>query len=131
MIGEFADELIQMEGIRWCMCYGRHNGNLLFSIRSKRTNDMAGVLAHKITTGMGKGGGHETFAAGKIDVAQAMKKVKDPEDILLKRFLKEVNPKGTEPVPLIVPPRVEDKEKPPALNTVPEESVAGEKKERA
>ena len=23
MIGEFADELIQMEGIRWCPCYGR------------------------------------------------------------------------------------------------------------
>lgn len=108
MIGEFADELIQMEGIRWCMCYGRHDGSLLFSIRAKRTNDMAGVLAHKISTGIGKGGGHETFAAGKIDVAQALKKVRDPEDILVKRFLKEVNPKGTEPVPLIGP----DREKP-------------------
>jgi nanoRNase/pAp phosphatase (c-di-AMP/oligoRNAs hydrolase) len=101
MIGEFADELIQMEGVRWCMCYGRHNGSLLFSIRAKRTNDMAGVLAHKIATGIGKGGGHETFAAGKIDVAQALKKVKDPEDILVKRFLKEVNPKAGDPVRLI------------------------------
>ncbi|MCU0576248.1 MAG: DHH family phosphoesterase [Desulfobacterota bacterium] len=101
MIGEFADELIQMEGVRWCMCYGRHNGSLLFSIRAKRTNDMAGVLAHKIATGIGKGGGHETFAAGKIDVVQALKKVKDPEDILVKRFLKEVNPKGMDPVRLI------------------------------
>jgi nanoRNase/pAp phosphatase (c-di-AMP/oligoRNAs hydrolase) len=105
MIGEFADELIQMEGIRWCMCYGRHNGSVLFSIRAKRTNDMAGVLAHKIAIGIGKGGGHETFAAGKIEITQALKKVKDPEDILVKRFLKEVNFKGAEPLPLIDPDR--------------------------
>jgi nanoRNase/pAp phosphatase (c-di-AMP/oligoRNAs hydrolase) len=105
MIGEYADELIQMEGIRWCMCYGRHNGSLLFSIRAKKTNDMAGVLAHKIATGIGKGGGHETFAAGKIEIMQALKKVKDPEEILVKRFLKEVNPKGTEPQQLMSPQR--------------------------
>ena len=101
MIGEFADELIQLEGIRWCMCYGRHNGSVLFSIRAKRTNYMAGVLAHKLALGIGKGGGHETFAAGKIDVVQALKKVKDPEDILVKRFLKEVNPKGFDASPLV------------------------------
>lgn len=103
MIGEFADELVQMEGVRWCLCYGRHNGYLLFSIRAKRTKDMAGILAHKIAVGLGTGGGHETFAAGKIDVAQALKKVKDPEEILVKRFLKEVNTKGAEPVPLVDP----------------------------
>jgi nanoRNase/pAp phosphatase (c-di-AMP/oligoRNAs hydrolase) len=101
MIGEYADELIQMDGIRWCMCYGRHNGSLLFSIRTKRTNYMAGVLAHKICHGIGKGGGHETFAAGKIDLAYALKKVKDPEDILVKRFLKEAATRGALPVPLI------------------------------
>lgn len=101
MIGEFADELIQIEGIRWCMCYGRHNGSLLFSIRTTRSSYMAGVLAHKICHGIGKGGGHETFAAGKIDLAQALKKVRDPEDILLKRFLKEVTPKNSEPSHLI------------------------------
>lgn len=119
MIGEFADELVQMEGIRWCMCYGRHNGWLLFSIRAKRTNDMAGVLAHKIATGMGKGGGHETFAAGKIDVAQALKKVKDPEEILVKRFLKEVNPKGVEPTPLIGSDRGPDRDRPSPGNVNP------------
>jgi len=101
MIGEFADELIQMEGIRWCLCYGRHNGSLLFSIRTTRPSHMAGVLAHKICHSLGKGGGHETFAAGKFDVAQALKKVKDPEEILLKRFLKEVTIKNVEPVMLI------------------------------
>ena len=119
MIGEFADELIQMEGIRWCLCYGRHNGSLLFSIRAKKTNDMAGVLAHKISTGIGKGGGHETFAAGKIDVAQALKKVKDPEDILVKRFLKEVNTKGAEPVPLVTPEKPVETDKPLPGNVNP------------
>lgn len=101
MIGEFADELIQIEGMRWCMCYGRHNGSLIFSIRTTRPSYMAGVLAHKICHGIGRGGGHETYAAGRIDLAQALKKVKDPEDILLKRFLKEVTPRGIESVPLI------------------------------
>ncbi|HPS94700.1 MAG TPA: DHH family phosphoesterase [Deltaproteobacteria bacterium] len=101
MIGEYADELIKMEGIRRCLCYGRHNGFLLFSIRTKRANYMAGVLAHKISHGIGSGGGHETYAAGKIDIAQALKKVKDPEDILIRRFLKEAAIKGAVPVPLI------------------------------
>jgi nanoRNase/pAp phosphatase (c-di-AMP/oligoRNAs hydrolase) len=101
MIGEYADELIQLEGIKWCMCYGKHDGSLLFSIRTKGTNLLAGVLATKICRGLGKGGGHETFAAGKVEIAQALKKVKDPEDIIVKRFLKEVVTKGIEPVPLI------------------------------
>ncbi|MBN1636118.1 MAG: bifunctional oligoribonuclease/PAP phosphatase NrnA [Deltaproteobacteria bacterium] len=101
MIGEFADALIQLQGVRWCMCYGHHNGFLLFSIRTTRASFMAGVLAHKICLGIGKGGGHETFAAGKIDLAQALKSVKDPEDILLKRFLKEVNSKDAKPLMLI------------------------------
>jgi nanoRNase/pAp phosphatase (c-di-AMP/oligoRNAs hydrolase) len=106
MIAEFADELVQMEGVRWCLCYGRHNGYLLFSIRAKRAKDMAGIIAHKVAVGIGSGGGHETFAAGKIDMAQALKKVKDPEEILVKRFLKEVNPKGVEPVPLVNKPQI-------------------------
>lgn len=101
MIGEFADELIRIEGIRWCMCYGRHNGGILFSIRTTRSNHMAGVLANKICNGIGSGGGHETYAAGRIDVVQALKKVKDPEDTLVKRFLREVNSKAVEPRPLI------------------------------
>ncbi len=109
MIGEFADELIQIEGIRWCLCYGRHNGSLIFSIRTTRPSYMAGVLAHKICHGIGKGGGHETYAAGKIDLAQALKKVKDPEDILLKRFLKEVSPRGMEPTMLVAADKVEIK----------------------
>jgi nanoRNase/pAp phosphatase (c-di-AMP/oligoRNAs hydrolase) len=103
MIGEFADELIQLEGMRWCMCYGRYEGSVFFSVRTKRTNSMAGVLAHKISRGIGTGGGHETFAAGKIEIAQALKKVKDPEDILVRRFLKEVNTKGVEALPLVNP----------------------------
>ena len=116
MIGEYADELIQIEGIRWCMCYGRHNGSILFSIRTTRSSHMAGVLAHKICHGIGKGGGHETFAAGKIDIAQALKKVKDPEDILVKRFLKEVSPRGMEPTMLITRDKAEIKPSEPGVN---------------
>lgn len=101
MIGEFADELIQIEGMRWCLCYGRHNGSLFFSIRTTRSRYMAGVVAHKLCHGIGTGGGHETFAAGKIDMAQALKKVRDPEDILLKRFLKEVSSKDVKPHDLV------------------------------
>jgi nanoRNase/pAp phosphatase (c-di-AMP/oligoRNAs hydrolase) len=50
MIGEFADELIQMEGIRWCMCYGRHNGSLIFSIRTTRPSYMAGCWPTRSAT---------------------------------------------------------------------------------
>ncbi len=108
MIGEFADELIQIEGMRWCLCYGRHNGSLLFSIRTTRSSHMAGVLAHKITHGIGSGGGHETFAAGKIEMVQALKKVNDPEDILVKRFLKEVASRDVEAQRLIPESHVQE-----------------------
>jgi nanoRNase/pAp phosphatase (c-di-AMP/oligoRNAs hydrolase) len=101
IIGEFADELIKIEDIRWCLCYGQYNGNLLFSIRTTRSTHMAGVLAHKISIGIGTGGGHETFAAGKVELGQAIKKVKDPEEILLRRFLHEVNIREIEPKQLI------------------------------
>ena len=101
MLGEFADELIQIEGVRWCLCYGCHNGSLLFSIRTVRSSQMAGLLAGKLSHGMGSGGGHETFAAGKIDIAQALKKVNDPEEILVKRFLREIAPRDAEAVNLI------------------------------
>lgn len=101
MLGTFADELVQMEGIRWCLCYGKYNGSVLFSIRTTRSRYMAGVLANKISHGIGIGGGHETFAAGKVDIAQALKKVKDPEETVLKRFLKEVNHNDAQPKLLI------------------------------
>jgi len=115
MIGEFADELIKIEGIHWCMCYGRHNGHLLFSIRTTRSTHMAGVLAHKISHGIGSGGGHETYAAGKVELAQAIKKLKDPEDTLLRRFLREVNIKDAEPKNLI-----EVVEQPPIAMAAPQ-----------
>lgn len=101
MLGEFADELIQIEGVRWCLCYGQHKGSLLFSIRTVRSSQMAGLLASKLCHGLGSGGGHETFAAGKIDMTNAVKKVNDPEDILVKRFLREIAPRDAEAVSLI------------------------------
>lgn len=101
MLGEFADELVQMEGIRWCLCYGKYNGCVLFSLRTTRSRYMAGVLASKISHGIGRGGGHETFAGGKIDITQALRKVKDPEETVLKRFLKEVNHNNVQPKLLI------------------------------
>jgi len=101
MIGEYADELIQLEGIKWCMCYGKHDGSLLFSIRTKGANLLAGMLATKICRGIGKGGGHETFAAGKINYARALRVVKDPEHTMVMRFLKEAAGRRAAPVPLI------------------------------
>ena len=53
------------------------------------------------------------------DVAQALKKVKDPEDILVKRFLKEVNTKGAEPVPLVTPEKPVETDKPLPGNVNP------------
>ncbi|MEA2101175.1 MAG: DHH family phosphoesterase [Thermodesulfobacteriota bacterium] len=103
MIGEYADNLIRIEGTKWCMCYGRHNGSLLFSIRTTHSSYMAGALAHKICRGIGSGGGHETYAAGKINMDQALKKVKDPENIIIKRFLKDINTRALGPKRLIEP----------------------------
>ncbi len=50
MIGEFADELIQIEGIRWCLCYGRHNGSLIFSIRTTGRTTWQGCLRTRSAT---------------------------------------------------------------------------------
>jgi nanoRNase/pAp phosphatase (c-di-AMP/oligoRNAs hydrolase) len=88
---EMADFLLRMENIRWTLCLGEFNDELILSVRTSRRGWIAGKVAVRILAGIGTGGGHEKAAGGKVvltgmtpeERARVAKKITD-------RFLKIV-----------------------------------------
>ena len=70
MIGEVADLLLRREGTDWVLCYGTHDGKLLFSIRASQPGTDAGKIARRVAGRKGTAGGHNTFAAGQIPLTR-------------------------------------------------------------
>jgi nanoRNase/pAp phosphatase (c-di-AMP/oligoRNAs hydrolase) len=66
LLSETADMLVQLEGVKWVLCAGEFNGELLFSLRAVKKRSHAGLIAQKIVRGAGSGGGHDTTAGGRI-----------------------------------------------------------------
>lgn len=69
-IAEFADFLLQVEGIEWVLCTGSFRGEVFFSIRMRNTSGDAGDLARAIVKGLGRAGGHEEMAGGKAKIPE-------------------------------------------------------------
>lgn len=98
---EMADFLLRMENIRWTLCMGEFNDDLLLSIRTSRRGSMAGNVALRVVRGLGTGGGHEKAGGGKIGLegmeaeerAEIAKKITE-------RFLKVLGLKDREGKPL-------------------------------
>ena len=87
-IAEFADLMLQLEGIEWVLCTGTFRDEVFFSIRMRNTSGDAGELARTIVRGLGRAGGHEEMAGGKakIDTAEGG----DIAHELRQRFLAEL-----------------------------------------
>ncbi|HUW55305.1 MAG TPA: DHH family phosphoesterase [Planctomycetota bacterium] len=87
-IAEFADLVLQLEGIEWVLCTGAFRGEVFFSIRMRNASGDAGELARTIVKGLGRAGGHEEMAGGRA-------KTETPEGAevaheLRQRFLTEL-----------------------------------------
>jgi nanoRNase/pAp phosphatase (c-di-AMP/oligoRNAs hydrolase) len=68
MVAEIADRLIRMERIRWSVCCGLHEKRLYLSVRTCHPERDAGDLVRTVLAGRGSGGGHDTMAAGRIEL---------------------------------------------------------------
>lgn len=69
MVAEIADRLIRMEQVQWSVCCGLHEKRLYLSVRTSHPTLDAGLLVKRVLRGRGAGGGHDTMAAGRIELA--------------------------------------------------------------
>jgi nanoRNase/pAp phosphatase (c-di-AMP/oligoRNAs hydrolase) len=73
---EIADLLLRLQGIKWVICFGVYNTDLILSVRSRSQRIGAGDLAQHIVGDQGSAGGHGTMAGGQIRLNQ-----QDPSDL--------------------------------------------------
>jgi hypothetical protein len=71
IVPEMANFLLRHERIRWSLCTGIFNGELIVSMRSSNPKAKAGNLvrrmfATRIKSGLNKVGGHDMSAGGRI-----------------------------------------------------------------
>ena len=66
MVGEVADLLLRHERAQWSLCYGFHEGQTLFSIRTIDGARRADEVAHHVASHVGTSGGHAAMAGGQI-----------------------------------------------------------------
>ena len=68
---------------------GKDRAQLIFSLRTKRANQNAGVMARRLAKGWGFAGGHGMVAGGQIPLDESLpEKEEKMRDALKKRFLR-------------------------------------------
>jgi nanoRNase/pAp phosphatase (c-di-AMP/oligoRNAs hydrolase) len=112
-LGEIADFLIRMDGMRWSLVCGVHDAALYFSLRTARRARRAGDLAIRLVGKSGSAGGHDTTAGGRVDLkdmrAPGTDSASDAEAALVDRFLAAIGRRDVLPQPLRVPDPLVDR----------------------
>jgi len=91
MIAEAADLLLREDETCWTMCTGCSQGKLFISIRTSKEDARADKVIHRVVSGKGTGGGHQTFAGGQIPLENATKtRCGSLEKLAQRRFLKAI-----------------------------------------
>ena len=67
---EIADLLLRLQGVKWVVCFGVYDTDLILSVRSRSRRIRAGDLAQHIVGELGVAGGHGTMAGGQIRLNQ-------------------------------------------------------------
>jgi nanoRNase/pAp phosphatase (c-di-AMP/oligoRNAs hydrolase) len=65
---EIADLLLRLQGVKWVICLGVYNQDLILSVRSRSRKIGAGDLAQVMIGDLGTAGGHGTMAGGQIRI---------------------------------------------------------------
>jgi len=66
LAAEIADLLLRLEGIRWVICMGIYQDDLILSVRTRQRRGGAGQLVRAIVGDRGAAGGHGTMAGGQV-----------------------------------------------------------------
>ena len=70
MVAEIADRMIKLEGTQWSICFGLHDQRIYFSVRTNHPTRDAGEVVKKVLREEGVGGGHDTMAAGRVQLLE-------------------------------------------------------------
>ena len=66
MVSLMADLLLRFSGVRWSFVMGGIDSRVIFSLRTKRHNQNAGLMAQRVVKGLGTAGGHGMIGGGQI-----------------------------------------------------------------
>jgi nanoRNase/pAp phosphatase (c-di-AMP/oligoRNAs hydrolase) len=66
---EVADLLLRMEGVQWSFCTANLGGGLFVSLRSNRRGARCGKLLSRLIGRSGSAGGHDSMAAGYLELS--------------------------------------------------------------
>ena len=64
---EVADLVLRLEGVRWALCMGTHDGDMILSVRTRRRSGAA-RLVQAVVHGRGMAGGHGALAGGQVSL---------------------------------------------------------------
>lgn len=100
MVAEIADFLLRLQGIDWACAMGRHDGELVLSLRTSDPDAHAGRVIREVVAGFGTAGGHGMMAGGQVslearDYDQTMTALRD-------RLLERLGGHGRPGEPLVL-----------------------------
>ena len=89
MVALMADFFLRFSGISWSFVMGTSDARLIFSVRTKRSDQNAGRMARRMVKGLGSAGGHGRTGGGQIPIEEfSPEKAGKMRRSLEKRFLK-------------------------------------------
>jgi nanoRNase/pAp phosphatase (c-di-AMP/oligoRNAs hydrolase) len=105
IIPELADVLLRMEGIKWSLCMGIIDEDLMIlSMRSKARSIDAGKIMRRLVGTGGSAGGHRQMAGGQIPtVGVSAEEREELQKKIVAKLLKFINRVGARPKPLALP----------------------------
>jgi nanoRNase/pAp phosphatase (c-di-AMP/oligoRNAs hydrolase) len=66
LVAEMADFLLRLNQSRWVICLGAFEDKLVLSVRTRNSEDDAGLFVQALVGGKGRAGGHGFTAGGQI-----------------------------------------------------------------
>jgi len=104
MVALMADFFLRFSEISWSFAVGTNHSRIIFSLRTKRSNQNAGQMARRMVKGLGTAGGHSRTAGGQIPIEGfPPEKVEKMRQSLQKRFLKIVGQENAREENLLPP----------------------------
>ncbi|HMP73847.1 MAG TPA: DHH family phosphoesterase [Kiritimatiellia bacterium] len=91
IVAEVADLLLRMEGPRWAFCTAYLNGGMFVSIRSSARNAKCSKILRAVMGKKGSSGGHDSMAAGYMDMSMYGPEEKEERrQVLLKGLIRRI-----------------------------------------
>jgi len=104
MVSLMADFLLRLSGVQRSLVIGTNESHLIFSLRTKHSDQNAGQIARRMVIGLGTAGGHRRTAGGQIFIAKTpLENQEKTRQLVQKRFLHIVGQGRTKEVRLLPP----------------------------